>query len=207
MPRPRLHDPDVILDAAESLAASAGVGAVTTRAVAAAAGVSNGAIYHEFGSRGALLGHTWVRAARRFLDLQAGLVDAHRGDSTDPADVIVAAADAPAVFAERYPQSARLLVDVPRHQLVGDDPAASAALADLDRELLALLVRLAEVAWGRRDSAAVDVVTICVVDLPTAILLSRNRIGSPVARRQLVAAVRAVVAVGPPPKRRRNDEH
>jgi AcrR family transcriptional regulator len=200
VPRPRLHDPDVILDAAESLAAAAGAGAVTTRAVAARAGVSNGAIYHEFGSRSALLSHTWVRAGRRFLEVQAELVEADRADRTDPADVIVAAADAPAVFAERYPQSARLVVDVPRHQLVGDDSAASSALADLDRELLGLLVRLAEVAWGRRDSAAVDVVTTCVVDLPTAILLSRNRIGSPVARRQLAAAVRAVVAIGPPPK-------
>ncbi|EUA07005.1 bacterial regulatory s, tetR family protein [Mycobacterium xenopi 4042] len=51
MPRPRVYDIDRMLDAAESLAAESGPSAVTIRAVAAAAAVSNGALYHTFGSR------------------------------------------------------------------------------------------------------------------------------------------------------------
>jgi hypothetical protein len=52
----------------------------------------------------------------------------------------------------------------------------------------------------------VDVVTTCIVDLPTAILLRRNRINDPAARERLRAAVRAVLAVGAPPPRRRTKE-
>ena len=64
MPRPRVHDRDAVLDATESLAVAAGPSGVTTRAVATAAGVSNGAIYHSFSSRGDLVAQTWLRAAR-----------------------------------------------------------------------------------------------------------------------------------------------
>jgi hypothetical protein len=65
------------------------------------------------------------------------------------------------------------------------------------------MIRLARALWDRKDAAAVDVITTCIVDLPTAILLQRNRIHDPGARKRLRAAVRAVLAVGPPPTRRR----
>ncbi|EUA19297.1 bacterial regulatory s, tetR family protein [Mycobacterium xenopi 3993] len=74
---------------------------MTIRAVAAAAAVSNGALYHTFGSRAELLARTWLRAARRFLATQRALVDG----SLAPRDAVVAAAEAPAVFAQRYPRS------------------------------------------------------------------------------------------------------
>src|SRR5450755_3701002 len=109
MPRPRTYDPDIVLDAAESLAVRAGPAAVTIRAVEAAAGVSNGAIYHTFGSRAGLVGRTWLRAARRFLAVQTELVDATLdGDSGgDAVAAVVAAANAPAAFARKFPQSAQ----------------------------------------------------------------------------------------------------
>lgn len=53
MPRPRVHDPDRVLAAVESLAARSGPAAVTIRAVSEATGASNGAVYHGFGSRAA----------------------------------------------------------------------------------------------------------------------------------------------------------
>jgi hypothetical protein len=59
------------------------------------------------------------------------------------------------------------------------------------------MVRLAIAVWDRKDAAAVDAITSCVVDLPTALLLRRDRLGSATARAQLHAAVRAVLAVGP----------
>ena len=195
-----------MLDAAESLAVEAGPAGVTTRAVAAAAGISNGAIYHNFGSRTELVARTWLRAARRFLDVQTELVDAALADkAADPVDAVVAAAQAPAVFYERRRQSAQLVWRVQRDQLLGPDlPASLAAeLKDLDRQLIDLMVRLSSHLWDRRDGAAVDAITVCIVDLPTAIILSRNRISNSWARDRLSAAVRAVLADEPTPTRRK----
>lgn len=195
-----------MLDAAESLAVEAGPAGVTTRSVAAAAGVSNGAIYHNFGSRTELVARTWLRAARRFLDVQTELVDAALADdAADPVDAVVAAAQAPAVFYERRRRSAELVWRVQRDQLLGPDlPASLAAeLKDLDRQLIDLMVRLSSHLWDRRDGAAVDAITVCIVDLPTAIILSRNRISNSWARDRLIAAVRAVLAAEPTPPRRK----
>ena len=209
MPRPRLYDRDLVLDAAESLAIEAGPAGVTTRAVATTAGVSNGAIYHSFRSRSDLLAQTWLRAARGFLDVQDELVEnalarALTHPKADPIDAVVAAADAPAVFHLRHPQSSRLLARVDRAQLLGADvPATVAAeLAELDHALIGLLIRLAQNLWGRRDAAAVDAITLCIVDLPTAFLLSRNRIDSVWARSRLESAVRSALADGPPDRNR-----
>ena len=203
MPRPRIHDPDRVLDAAESLAAESGPAAVTIRAVAAAVGISNGAIYHTFGSRGELLGRAWLRAARRFLAVQTDLVDGSLAD--DASDAVVAAAEAPAVFAQRFPASSTLLLTLRRDQLLGE--AIPAGLADeIDEQqtaLVDLLIRLSTAMWDRKDAKAVDVIATCVVDLPTSILLRRNRLHNPLAREHLRAAVRAVLEIGPPERRHR----
>ncbi|TQM32805.1 TetR/AcrR family transcriptional regulator [Nocardia bhagyanarayanae] len=223
MPRPRTHDPDAVLDATESLAVRGGPAAVTIRAVAAVTGVSNGALYHTFGSRSGVLGRAWLRAARRFLAVQNELIEAASGSEGDSStggkeskggaqesdsaaeavrdEAIVAAAEAPSVFAERFPDSSRLLLTVSREQLLGEDLPEDVAteVRAAERALIDLLVRLAQRRWGRRDRRAVEVLTTCLVDLPTAILIRRERIAEPFAREQLRAAVRAVLAVGPPP--------
>src|ERR1700737_1755135 len=62
MPRPRVYEPDRVLDAVESLAVASGPAAVTIRAISAAIGVSNGALYHTFGSRSGLMGRAWPDA-------------------------------------------------------------------------------------------------------------------------------------------------
>lgn len=195
MPRPRVHDPDRVLDAVESLAARSGAAAVTIRAVGEATGASNGAVYHGFGSRAGLVAAAWLRAARRFLTLQEELVSAE----TVAAEAVIAAADAPVAFAERHPDASRLLVAVSDDVLADSDvpPELAGQLRGVRAELVGLLIRLADALWDRRDAAAVDTITTCVVDLPTAIVLSRNRLGNACARAQLHAAVRAVLAVGP----------
>ncbi|MFI6367829.1 TetR/AcrR family transcriptional regulator [Nocardia sp. NPDC050630] len=203
MPRPRTHDPDTVLDAAESLAVRSGPAAVTIRAVATATGVSNGAIYHTFGSRAELLGRSWLRAAGRFLRMQTELVEAHliAADGAPRAlEAVVAAAETPVEFARRYPDSSKLLLTVSRDELLGDELPEQVVteLAGTDDALVRLLIRLSRALWGRGDAAAVDVITTCVVDLPTGILLRRDRISTPIAREHLRAAVRAVLAVGPP---------
>lgn len=197
MPRPRTHDPDRVLDAAEALAVRSGPAAVTIRAVATATGVSNGALYHTFGSRAELLGRTWIRAAHRFLALQADLVAA----AGDGVDAVIAAAEAPAEFAARHPMSTQLFFTVRRDDLLGDDlpDTVRTELAATQKTLVELMKTLAHRLWQRRDAHAVDTLTICLVDLPTAILLDRDRLANPVARRQLRAAVRAVLDIGPAP--------
>jgi AcrR family transcriptional regulator len=206
MPRPRLHEPDRILDAVESLAVESGPAAVTIRGVSAAVGASNGALYHTFGSRSGLLGHAWLRAGRRFLTVQNTLVDeslAKPGPQA-PVAAVVAAADAPVVFAEQYPESAELLLTVRRKEVVNSDlpDEITSEIRDLNRLLIGLMIRLAVNLWDRKDALAVDTITTCIVDLPTAVLLQRKRLGSATARAHLRAAVRAVLDVGPPPMKK-----
>jgi AcrR family transcriptional regulator len=194
-----VHDPNLVLDAAESLAVSAGPAAVTIRAISAAVGVSNGAVYHTFGSRMGLLARAWLRAGHRFLAAQTALVD----QAPSGVEAVVAAADAPAVFAERYPNSCVLLLMARRDELLDPDLPDEIAteIADLEAMLVGLMIRLAVSMWDRKDAAAVDTITMCIVDLPTAILLSRDRLHSKTAREQLRAAVKAVLDVGPSPER------
>ena len=200
MPRPRVHEPERVLDAVESLAVAAGPAAVTIRAVSAAVGVSNGALYHTFESRSGLMGRAWIRAARRFFTMQHDLVDQALADG-DPQAAVVAAADAPVVFADRYPDSSKLLWLVSREELLDSDLPDDVAteLHDLHRSLIDLMIRLADKMWDRRDARAVDTITTCIVDLPTSIVLRRDRLTNPTAREHVRASVRAVLDVGPPP--------
>ncbi|WP_336082548.1 TetR/AcrR family transcriptional regulator [Nocardia sp. SSK8] len=201
MPRPRTHDPQTVLDAAETLAARSGPAAVTVRAVAAATGMSNGALYHSFGSRRDVLARTWLRAAHRFLDLQSAAVTTALA-ATDPETRIAAvieAAETPARLAEHHPDSARLLLVVDRAELLDGElpPELAAQIAATDTALLSVLTRLARALWGRADRRGVATVTTCLVDLPTALLLRRDRLTDPLARKHLRAAVRAVLELGP----------
>ena len=191
MPRPQVYDRDAMLDAAEELAVVGGVKAVTISAVSDRAGISNGAIYHAFGSRGGLVGRAWVRAARRFLALQRQAVDAEG----DPIRAVVAAADAPAVFSEQYPSSARLVLGTSREELIGEaPPEVQAELGSLDTDLRDLLIRLSIAVWDRKDAASVAVIEDCVVGLPTGLMLRRPMPPTDATRRRLAAAVEAILS-------------
>ena len=199
MPRPQLHNRDAMLDAAEALAVRGGPKAVTVRAVSELSGISNGAIYHAFGSMGGLVGRAWVRAARRFLALQRELVDA----AADPASGVVAAADTPAVFSAQFPVSARLVLGTRREDLTGDAPAdVQADLKALDDDLRDMLIRLSIAVFDRKDGAAVGVIEDCIVGLPTGLMLRRSMPPTADARQRLAAAVEAILAVGPPRRKK-----
>ncbi|MFC0454842.1 TetR/AcrR family transcriptional regulator [Rhodococcus jostii] len=214
MPRPRVHDLGDVLDTAERLAVEGGPSAVTLRAVAAATEMSNGAIYHAFGSRGGLVGRAWLRAAHRFLGLQQESVEQALGqDGADgraaAVDAVVAAADTPAVFAEQFPQSSRFLLTVRRDELLGSDVPDDVAgeLTRLDSVLVELFVRLARALWGRKDGRAVEVIEACVVGLPTGLLLQARRKPDAAMRQRLETAVRAVLTLDPPPPGKRHDSN
>jgi AcrR family transcriptional regulator len=184
MARPRLHDPEDLLDAAQALVARGGPAALTTRALAAATGAPSGTIYHAFGSRDALLARVGQRAEAAFLDaLRAAIAEAGEAD-----DAVVAAALTPLRFAASDPDAAAVLLGRPRQ-----GPAAEEALR-------AILVDLAHRRWGRRDRAAVEAIRVCVVDLPTGLVLPylcRRTAPPPATRQRLDAAVRAVLALDP----------
>jgi AcrR family transcriptional regulator len=204
MARTRTHDLDQLMDAAEALAVESGPTAVTVRALSEATSVSNGAIYHAFGSRAGLMGHVWLRAARRFLDLQRDAVDRALATGSAPqnaVEAVVAAADAPAEYSIRYPVSGHFLLAVRRADVLGsgDVPSDVASqLNALDDALTALFVRLARGVWDRADREAVAVIRDCVVELPAALLLRGRRDPTPAVRDRLAAAVRAVLALTPP---------
>lgn len=204
MPRPRTHDLDRLMDAAEVLAVESGPAAVTVRALSEATSVSNGAIYHAFDSRAGLMGQVWLRAAQRFSELQRDAVDLALATGPAPQNVIeavVAAADAPAEYMIRYPVSGRFLLAVRRADVLAsgripDEPAAR--LRALDDALTILFVRLSRGVWNRGDREAVAVIRDCVVELPTALLLRGSREPTPAVRERLAAAVRAVLSLTPP---------
>src|SRR5699024_12836810 len=74
MGRPRRFDPDELADHARSLWVEHGKSGVTTRALVAASGASNGAVYHAFGSRDGLLARGWAREAAGLLTFQQDAV-------------------------------------------------------------------------------------------------------------------------------------
>ncbi|ATD71135.1 MULTISPECIES: helix-turn-helix domain-containing protein [Gordonia] len=206
MPRPRTHDLERLLDAAETLAVESGAAAVTVRALSDLTSVSNGAIYHAFGSRAGLVGRVWLRAARRFLGTQGAAVDAILAGGeghghTTAVEAVVAAADAPARFTLDHPTSGRFLLTVNRHELLGsgelpDDLADE--LRNLDQDLVDLFVKLSQAVWGRTDRQTVEIIRDCVVELPTALLLRGRRTADAAVRERLATAVRAVLTLDPP---------
>ena len=106
MARPRLHSLDDLLDVAEQIVVSGDPGGLTLRGLATTAGVSNGTIYHAFGSKEELLARLWLRASARLADLTVDAVSATAAQ--DAASKVVAVATAPLRLAQRHPGSARL---------------------------------------------------------------------------------------------------
>ncbi|WP_116450915.1 TetR/AcrR family transcriptional regulator [Blastococcus litoris] len=196
MARPRLHAPETVLDAAEELVVAHGRASLTVRALAERAGASNGSLYHAFGSVENVVAQAWLHRAQQFLEVQRTAVDAALA-AGDPVAAVQAAADAPARLHDIEPTAARLLTALRRDDVLTDGvpEAVAADLRSLDRDLAAVLRRLARAVWDRTDRAAVDVVTTCVVRLPAALLFPEIRAGRvhPLTRRRLAAAVAAVL--------------
>jgi AcrR family transcriptional regulator len=201
MPRPRVHDLGHVLDVAQDLAVAKGAAAVTIRALSEATSMSNGALYHAFGTRAGLLGRAWLRAARGFLELQRDAVEDTLDSERPAADAVVAAALCPALFHDQNPTSARFLLTVSREELLGSGEVPVEVAEDLralDKSLGKIFVQLSCAMWDRKDTRALALIRDCVVELPTALLLGGDRAADPDARDRLAAAVRAVLTVPPP---------
>lgn len=202
MGRPRLHDQGAILDAAEELVAHTPE-ALTIRSLAARTGAPSGSLYHAFGSRSALLGTMWLRAARLFLARQRQAVDkalSAPGDAdTNAVQATIAAAMTIADLRKDRPNTAGLLTTHRRERLLEEElPKPLAAdLQALDRELRGLLRTLAQALWGRTDRPAIETVAVCVVDLPSALLFDRRPMQLD-PQRLLETAITAILQHPPP---------
>jgi hypothetical protein len=122
--------------------------------------------------------------------------------AADGRRAVQAAADAPARLAGLDLRAARLLVRLPRDEVLTDavTPDVADRLRTLDTALGDTVLRLARGAFGRDDADAARVVRACVVHLPAALLFPEIRDGlvRPHTRAQLAAAVGVVVDLGPP---------
>jgi AcrR family transcriptional regulator len=168
------------------------------RALGIAAGVSNGALYHAFGSRDGLLARVWTRDAEKFLAFQRERVEQSLRQG-DPTSALVVAALAPASYAVQNEDGARLLLATDADQLMTPelDPDGRDHLLRLQRDLGRLLVELATALWDRRDTAAVTTVRYCVVNLPGTLLLKGRNVTDPIAQHALEHAVRGIASHPP----------
>jgi len=234
MPRPRLHSLDDLLDIAEQLVTSDGPTGLTVRGLANSAGAPIGTIYHAFSSKEELLARLWLRATARLGAIMEDAVGSARGDEPGVGaardelsggaarDLVVAVALAPVVLARTYPASAQLFFAQRSDQLFSMDlPAEVAAeLDEVQRRFTGLLVFLAKAVWNRSDTAAVEAIAACVVDISGGLLRRRLLEGRAVdaaTERWIEAAVRAILEepvepaplqpapLEPAPERRRSD--
>lgn len=214
MARKRLHSLDDLLDVAEQIVTSGDPAGLTLRALATAAGASNGTIYHAFHSKDQLLARLWLRAWSRLNELMSEALREAGGDAAegaDGADVVVAVASAPVVFVRRFPASARLFFAQRRDQLFSADlpPDVEEEIQAVQKRFVELLITLANGVWGRSDREAVEAIAVCVVDIPTGILRRRiledNLIDDATGER-LRAAVRAVLSIPLPARTTRTSQ-
>jgi len=194
MPRPQLHAPESILDAARALVLDRGLAAATIGEIARLSGAPTGSIYHRFGSRDDLLARMWIRGIRR--SQQACLDAAAR--TGEPLEAAVAAALAVYDFCDRHPADARLLLAFRREDLLQNATAPEVVreLQDLNRPVVNAMRDLARRLYGRATPAAIDQVVLAVFDLPHGAvrrpLISGEKLSAR-RRQSLEAAVRAAL--------------
>jgi AcrR family transcriptional regulator len=184
---------DAILDAARDVVVDRGPRAATVEAIARAAEVPVGSIYHRFSSIDELLARLWLRAVRA---------------SQQTALAVAVAADEPLAGAEALalamydhclanPSDTLLLDALSRAELTARaSPALRLELEHANDEIEQRMAEFARSVFGRADARARNLVVLALVDLPHGFAhreLSSGR-PTPARRERLPGAVRAVLA-------------
>ncbi|MFC3687688.1 TetR/AcrR family transcriptional regulator [Aquipuribacter hungaricus] len=134
-----------LVDVAADLLRREGPAAVTTRAVAAAAGVQAPTIYRVFGDKDGLLDAVAERAAEQFVASKAVAAQDEAGRGADPLEDLRAAFVAQVDFGVANPEVFRLLGDPARVLRSGAAQAGRAVLrARVHRVALAGMLRVPE---------------------------------------------------------------
>jgi AcrR family transcriptional regulator len=189
MPRPAIHQPDDVLDAARDLVLEAGPRAVGIRAIGERSGVPSGSLYHRFGSREELLARAWLRAVERF---QVGYLRAL--DGPDPRAAALEAAAWSIEFALANPRDTRLLLEHSRLALMEGATRRSMAdqLARVNDPILRAVRRLATDLYDSQQTEAVERVSYAVIDLPLAVL--RRQLNAGTLSKGTVATLQSAVS-------------
>lgn len=184
---------EAILDAAREVVVTRGARSATVEAIARAAGVPVGSIYHRFDSLDELLARTWLRAARRSQERALAV----------PVSLDEPLAGAEAVALAMYdhcladPQDTLLLDALGRSELLEMELGRlRGEMETVNERVEALMATLARALFGRADRRSRDLVLLALVDMPHGFahrqLTSGNR--TPARRERLAAAVRVVLA-------------
>lgn len=196
MPRPQLHPPEAILDAARALTLESGTRSATIAEIARASGAPVGSIYYRFGSRDELLARLWIRGVQRS---QASFLAAIAGD--DAREAAVAGALAILDFCRDEPADAQLLIAFRREDLIRAQLSAELEqeLEELNRPIANGIGRLARDLHGSASRAEVEHTLFAVFDLPYGAARRHLVAGRPLPSslwRDVERAVRAVLAEG-----------
>jgi AcrR family transcriptional regulator len=174
LPRPAVHDRELLLDHALRIAAASGPQHVTVAAVARAAGAPSGSVYHRFAGRGALLGALWIRTLERFHD---GFVAALA--APDPVAARGAAARHVVAWSRAHPDAARVLLYGPDDFRAAEWPEVQAERSrELGAELAAALHGLAR----RSPGVAREQLELVTIDVPYALVRRHLRRGGALPR-------------------------
>jgi AcrR family transcriptional regulator len=97
-----------VLDAAATLFARAGLDAVSMQDIRDASGVSNGSIFHHFGSKNGVALHVYLAERRSYWDHAASALEAFDGD---PVDALGAAARATLAYQQAHPERHNFMIE------------------------------------------------------------------------------------------------
>ena len=180
MPRPALHSPESIIDAARDLLLESGARALTVDAISSASGAPVGSIYHRFGSLEGLLAEMWIAAVRRFQSAFLAAMD----DRDSPKNAAVAAAVSMFDFARDAPADARLLAALRREDLFAATESATlrGELEELNKPVEDQLAALSRRLFGNAGPTALQRTTFAVVDIPHGAVRRHLLAGTPPPR-------------------------
>lgn len=97
-----------VLEAAARLFAERGLEAVSIQDIRDASGVSNGSIFHHFGSKNGVALHVYLEERRAYWDHAIAAVEAHDGD---PVDALGAAVRATLAYQEAHPERHNFMIE------------------------------------------------------------------------------------------------
>ncbi|MGW0732452.1 TetR/AcrR family transcriptional regulator [Streptomyces sp. NPDC002851] len=191
MPRPPRFTTAELLDAAASVADTAGPAAVTMTAVAKAAKAPNGSLYHRFPDRPSLLSALWLRTLESFhTDYLAVL-----GSDGDPREIAVAAARHVVRWCRDHPAQARIL----RHGAAdfGKDSWPAEATARLEAANVRVFAAIGDLAerLGATDATARERVTAALIDVPYGLVNRHLRDADPIPEQSISMAEECAAAL------------
>jgi AcrR family transcriptional regulator len=188
----RVFSTEAILDAARETVVTRGARGATVEAIARAAGVPVGSIYHRFDSLAELLARTWLRAARRSQERALAVPVSPAGPLASAEAVALAMYD----HCLADPEDTLLLDALGRGELLGMELGKlRGELETANERVEELMGGLARALFGRADRRTRDLVLLALVDMPHGFAHRQLTSGAltPARRERLPAAVRAVL--------------